>query len=62
VEITDAGRDLVARVVARRHELLAAVLERMAPDERAAVARAAARFTALAADAGERGSGGPLPL
>ena len=31
VEITAAGRALVARVVARRHELLAAVLERMAP-------------------------------
>jgi len=62
VEITGAGRDVVARVVARRHELLAAVLERMAPDERAAVARAAARFTALAADAADRGSSGPLPL
>lgn len=62
VEITDAGRELVARVVARRHELLAAVLARMAPDERAAVARSAARFAGLAAEAAERGASGPLPL
>ena len=33
-EITSAGRDLVARVVARRHELFADVLARMAPGER----------------------------
>ena len=62
IEITGAGRDLVARVVARRHELLGAVLARMASAERAAVASAAARFTALAADAAERGAAGPLPL
>lgn len=62
VEITAAGRALVARVVARRHELLAAVLERMTPGERSAVARAAALFTALSTDAAERGGNGPLPL
>lgn len=62
VEITGAGRDLVQRVVARRHELLAAVLARMAPGERAAVASAAARFAALASGAAERGASGPLPL
>lgn len=62
VEITGAGRDLVGRVVARRHELLAAVLARMAPGERAAVAIAAARFAALASGATERGASGPLPL
>lgn len=62
IESTAAGRALVARVVARRHELLAAVLERMTQGERASVARAAARFTALSADAAERGSSGPLPL
>lgn len=62
IEITGAGHDLVARVVAHRHELLEAVLARMAPAERAAVASAAARFTALAADAAERGAAGPLPL
>jgi DNA-binding MarR family transcriptional regulator len=62
IEITGAGRGLVARVVARRRELLAAVLARMAPGERTAVARAAAVFTALAADATERSASGPLPL
>ena len=62
LEITGVGRELVERVVARRHELLAAVLARMAPQERTAVAAAAARFTALAADAAERGASGPLPL
>jgi hypothetical protein len=34
----------------------------MTQGERASVARAAARFTALSADAAERGSSGPLPL
>ena len=62
LEITEAGRDLVERVVARRRDLLAAVLARMAPRERSAVAQAAARFTALAADAAARGASGPLPL
>jgi len=62
IESTAAGRALVARVVARRRELIAAVLDRMAPGERAAVARAAALFTVLSADAAERGSSGPLPL
>jgi DNA-binding MarR family transcriptional regulator len=62
IESTAAGRALVARVVARRHELIAAVLDRMAPEQRSAVARAAALFTALSADAAERGSSGPLPL
>jgi len=62
VEITSAGRALVAQVVARRHELLAGVLAQMAPDERASVALAAARFTALAEGAAERGGSGPLPL
>ncbi|MGH3298555.1 MAG: MarR family transcriptional regulator, partial [Trebonia sp.] len=62
IESTAAGRALVARVVARRHELIAAVLDRMPPGERAAVARAAELFTALSAGAAERGSSGPLPL
>jgi DNA-binding MarR family transcriptional regulator len=62
IEITEQGRDLVARVVDRRHELLGGVLSRMAPEERAAVAASAARFTALAADAAARGATGPLPL
>ena len=44
VEITGAGRDLVAQVVAWRHELLAGVLAQMEPGERAVVAGAAARL------------------
>jgi DNA-binding MarR family transcriptional regulator len=62
VEVTSAGRDLVARVVARRHVLLAEVLNRMSSAERADAANAARRFAELAADAGEALAVGPLPL
>jgi len=62
VEVTSAGRDLVARVVARRHVLLADVLDRMTPAERADAARAASRFAELAGGAGEALAVGPLPL
>jgi DNA-binding MarR family transcriptional regulator len=62
VEVAPAGRDLVARVVARRHVLLAEVLDRMAPAERATAARAARLFAELAADAGTALAVGPLPL
>jgi len=65
VEVTPAGRDLVARVVARRHVLLADVLDRMTAAERADAARAARRFAELAADSADAGEAlavGPLPL
>jgi DNA-binding MarR family transcriptional regulator len=62
VEVTPAGLDLVARVVAARHELLSGVLARMAPDERSAAARVARRFADLAADAAAFSVTGPLPL
>ena len=65
VEVTPAGRDLVGRVVARRHVLLADVLARMTPAERADAARAARRFAELAADSADAGEAlavGPLPL
>jgi DNA-binding MarR family transcriptional regulator len=62
LEVTGAGRGLVSRVVRRRHELIAGVLAGMDPAERAAVAGAATRFTALAAGAAQRGASGPLPL
>jgi DNA-binding MarR family transcriptional regulator len=62
LQVTPAGRDLVARVVARRHILLAEVLDRMTPAERASAARAASRFAELATDAGEAVAVGPLPL
>ena len=62
IEATSAGRDLVARVIQRRHELLAGILDRMPPGERAAVARAARRFTELSGDAADLSGSGPLPL
>lgn len=62
VEVTPAGRDLVARVVAHRHVLLAEVLDRMTPVERTGAASAARRFAELAADAGEELAVGTLPL
>ena len=62
VEVTPAGRDLVARVVARRHVLLAEVLDRMTPAERASAASSARRFAELAEDAGEALAVGSLPL
>ena len=65
VEVTAAGRELVARVVARRHVLLAEVLDRMAPADRVDAARAARLFAGLAADSADAGEAlaiGPLPL
>jgi len=65
VEVTPAGRDLVARVVGRRHVLLAEVLDRMTPAERADAASAARRFAELAADSADAREAlavGPLPL
>lgn len=62
VEVTEAGLDLVTRVVTARHELLSGVLDRMTPDERAAAARAARRFADLAADEAAFSVTGPLPL
>lgn len=62
IEVTAAGRDLVKRVIDRRHELLAAVLERMPAGERAAVRRAALRFTELSGDAAHLSGAGPLPI
>jgi DNA-binding MarR family transcriptional regulator len=62
LEVTEAGLDLVARAVERRHELLAAVLGRMTPAEREDAARIAGRFAGLAADAAAFSVTGPLPL
>ena len=62
VEVTPAGLDLVTRVVERRHVLLAAVLDRMEPAERAAAARTARLFADLAGDAALLSLTGPLPL
>jgi DNA-binding MarR family transcriptional regulator len=62
IKVTEAGLDLVARVVERRHELLAAVLGRMERGDREAAARTARRFAALAGDAAAFSATGPLPL
>jgi DNA-binding MarR family transcriptional regulator len=60
--VTPDGLDLVARVVERRHELLAAVLGRMDPAERTAAAQLARRFARLSENAVALGVTGPLPL
>lgn len=62
LEATEAGHGLVTRVIKRRQELLAAVLDRMDPAEREAAARLAQRFNELAGDAAALGVTGPLPL
>jgi DNA-binding MarR family transcriptional regulator len=62
VEATPAGAELVARVVAHRQELLAEVLGRMTPHERAEASRVARRFAGLAGDAATAGTASPLPL
>ncbi|MBO0819628.1 MAG: MarR family transcriptional regulator [Nocardiopsaceae bacterium] len=62
LEVTRAGLDLVARVVARRHELLGGVLGRMEPGERETAARIARRFAGLAGDAAAFSVTGPLPV
>lgn len=62
LEVTAAGVDLVARVVERRHVLLAALLDQMDPGEREAAARLARRVSELAGDAAALSATGPLPL
>jgi DNA-binding MarR family transcriptional regulator len=62
VEVTPAGRALVNRVLNRRHELFASVLDAMTPAERDGAAAAARRFAELATDAAGLGVTGPLPL
>lgn len=60
--VTSAGRELVDRVVGRRHVLLAEVLDRAQPAERDQIALAANLFTELAAGTMPLGVTGPLPL
>jgi DNA-binding MarR family transcriptional regulator len=62
VELTPAGRELVASVLARRHERLAAVLDRMSAADHVAAVRAAREFTSLSGDAIALGDSGPVPL
>jgi len=62
LQATPAGVELVARVVARRQELLAEVLGRMTARERAEVSRIARRFADLSGDAASTAAASPLPL
>lgn len=62
VEVTPAGVELVARVVAHRHELLAEVLGQLAPADRAATVRASRQFARLATGAAMLNATSPLPL
>lgn len=62
VEATEAGREVVAAVLARRHALLEAVLDAMAPGERERAAEAAERFVLLAGDAVTAGAKAPAAL
>lgn len=51
VEVSGPGQDVVTAVLARRHELLEAVLDRMSGEERAHAAAAAERFVQLVGEA-----------
>jgi DNA-binding MarR family transcriptional regulator len=62
VEVTEAGRAVVDAVLARRHALLAAVLDTMGEQERARAAAVAEHFALLAGDAVPSGANGPVAL
>lgn len=62
VELTVAGRRLVTGALAHRKERLAAVLDRMGPDDREAAVRVALEFARLSGDAVAVGAAGPVPL
>jgi DNA-binding MarR family transcriptional regulator len=62
VETTEAGREVVAAVLARRHALLEEVLDAMTPGERERAADTAGRFVQLAGDAVTAGTKSPVAL
>ena len=62
VELSASGRELVAAVLERRHERLAALLDRMSPGDHEAAVRTALGFAALGGDAIAIGESGPVPL
>ncbi|WP_211244404.1 MarR family winged helix-turn-helix transcriptional regulator [Actinospica robiniae] len=63
VDVTPHGRDVVTAVLARRHELLEAVLDRMSAEDRAHAAAAAEGFVQLVGDVTvEAGAIGPVAL
>lgn len=62
LEVTDAGRNAVAHVLARRHAALGTVLDRLPTQERTAVATAARTFIAAAGSEPSVATSGPGPL
>jgi DNA-binding MarR family transcriptional regulator len=62
VEVTPAGREVVAAVLERRHTLLEQVLDAMPSAQRDRAADAAASFVLLAGDAVAAGAKGPVAL
>lgn len=62
LQVTGAGREVVAAVLARRRALLEAVLDAMTPGERERAADAAGLFVRLAGDAVAAGANGPVAL
>ncbi|HVX43488.1 MAG TPA: MarR family transcriptional regulator [Mycobacteriales bacterium] len=62
VEITASGRTLVTRVLDARHQLIAATLAELSPEDRTALIRGADAFTAASGHALSLGPTGPLPL
>lgn len=62
VEVTEAGREIVTAVLARRHRLIEAVLDEMSPGDRDHAAETAGRFVLLAGDAVAAGAKGPVAL
>jgi DNA-binding MarR family transcriptional regulator len=62
VEVTEAGRQVVDAVIARRHALLESVLDTMDPRQREQAAAAADRFAQSAGDVVAAGVDGPVAL
>lgn len=62
VEVTAAGREVVAAVLERRHRLIEAVLDGMTPADREHATGIAERFTSLAGDALAVGAKAPVAL
>lgn len=62
VELTVAGHCLVDGALARRQKRLAAVLDRMSPEDHEAAVRSARQFAHLSGDAVAVGAAGPVPL
>ncbi|NKQ55868.1 MarR family transcriptional regulator [Amycolatopsis sp. K13G38] len=62
LDVTERGRRLVTDVLDRRHEMLAAVLDRMSPEHHAAAVETAVEFCRNSDHVPAVGAAGPLPL